>query len=444
MLEAKPSSTNDSAATLAATNVTREPTRLRDLSPQQWRSGIAAWLGWLFDGLDMHLYTVVATPFVAELLTRPGSPPVLENDPAVDYYGSVIQAAFLLGWALGGGFFGRIGDRLGRAHALMLTILTYAMFTGLSFFAQAWWHLFIFRFLAALGIGGEWAVGASLLSETWPRRWRPWMAAVLQSAVNCGVLLAMVAVKLLAAAEVPNRCVFLVGILPALVVLWIRRAVPEPEQWQTAKLHSAAQPGVLDLFRGKVCRTTLLIILVCAFSLTAHWAFMYWFQQHLRKLPDVASWTDAAKKHLATNAMILVMAASIVGNFLAALLARLLGYRRAIALVCVGYFLSMAATYGWPRTHESLFWWYVPLGISQGVFGLFTMYLPPLFPTLLRTTGAGFCYNIGRIAAAGGTVFFGLFNRIGDPRPALLYSCFLFLPAAAVALLLIEPPDETP
>jgi fucose permease len=254
----------------------------------------------------------------------------------------------------------------------------------------------------------------------------------------------MVAVKVLAFAEVPHRGVFLVGILPALVVLWIRRAVPEPEQWQTARSQSAAAlPGIADLFRGAVRRTTVLTILVCVFSLTAHWAFLYWYLQQLRKLPDLAGWTNAQKQHLATNAMILVMVASMVGNFVAAALARRLGYRRAIALLCLGYFLSMAATYGVVRSHESLFWWYVPLGMSQGVFGLFTMYLPPLFPTLLRTTGAGFCYNIGRIAAAGGTVFFGLFNRIGDPRPALLYSCFLFLPAAAVALLLTEPPDET-
>ena len=139
-----------------------EAARLRDLSPQQWKSGIAAWLGWLFDGLDMHLYVLVATPFVAELLE------VAEKDRLVGYYSSWIQAAFLFGWALGGGFFGRIGDRLGRSRALMLTILTYALFTGLSFFARTWWQLLIFRFLAALGIGGEWAVGASLLSETSP------------------------------------------------------------------------------------------------------------------------------------------------------------------------------------------------------------------------------------------------------------------------------------
>src|ERR1700740_2955947 len=185
-----------------------EAAHLRDLSPRQWKSGIAAWLGWLFDGLDMHLYVLVATPFVAELLGG-----VDPKDEAVKHCSSWIQAAFLIGWALGGGFFGRISDRLGRSRALMLTILTYALFTGLSYFAQTWWQLLVFRFLAALGIGGEWAVGAALLSETWPRRWRPWMAAVLQTGVNLGVMLAGLANFLLA--DRP-RSVFLVGVLPAL------------------------------------------------------------------------------------------------------------------------------------------------------------------------------------------------------------------------------------
>src|SRR5438105_4833067 len=206
-----------------ATPAGQEATRLRDLSPRQWKSGIAAWLGWLFDGLDMHLYVLVATPFVAELLGG-----LSETDPKVGEYGSWIQAAFLFGWALGGSFFGRVGDRLGRSRTLMLTILTYALFTGLSYFAQAWWQLLVFRFLAALGIGGEWAVGAALLSETWPRRWRPWLAAVLQTGVNLGVMLAVLAYYLLA--DYPKRTVFLVGILPALLVLWIRCAVPEPEE----------------------------------------------------------------------------------------------------------------------------------------------------------------------------------------------------------------------
>ena len=149
-----------------------EATHLRQITGRQWRSGAAAWLGWTFDGLDMHLYTLVAAPFVAQLLGAAST-----TDPSVGRYGSIIQGGFMLGWALGGGFFGRIGDRLGRARALSLTVLTYAAFTGLSFFAQTWWHLFIFRFLAALGIGGEWAIGASLLAETPLMKFLRWYRA---------------------------------------------------------------------------------------------------------------------------------------------------------------------------------------------------------------------------------------------------------------------------
>lgn len=412
-----------------------EVTRLRDLSPEQWKSGAAAWLGWLFDGMDMHLYTLVATPFVAELLA------VGPKEEIVRSRSSWIQAAFLLGWALGGGFFGRIGDRIGRSRALMLTILTYAIFTGISYFAQTWWQLFIFRFLAALGIGGEWAVGASLLSETWPRRWRPWIAAVLQTGVNIGILVACVAYWMLARA--PNRTVFLVGILPALLVLWIRRAVPEPEEWHAAKLNStAAEPVIADLFRGSVRRITVLTIVVCGLSLTAHWAFMFWFPQHLRNMPELAAWSDEQRNTFVSGAVMLVMLTSIVGNFLAAGIARLVGYRLAIASLFLAYFCAMMGTYSVPRGYQSLWYCLGVMGLCQGVFALFTMYLPPLFPTLLRTTGAGFSYNIGRVAAAFGTVFFGLFSKVGDFRLALLYAGCLFLPAGAIAFLLPDLSDE--
>lgn len=414
----------------------RTISRLGELSQQQWKSGIAAWLGWLFDGLDMHLYVLVAAPFVAELLGVTS-----QQDPLVGYYSSWIQAAFLVGWALGGGFFGRIADRLGRSRALMLTIFTYALFTGLSFVAQTWWQLLIFRFLAALGIGGEWAVGASLLSETWPRRWRPWMAAVLQTGVNLGVMLAGLTNFWLA--DYPKRTVFLVGILPALLVLWIRRAVPEPEEWHVAKQQSAyAEPDFLSLFRGSVRRTTLLTLIVCALALTAHWAFLFWHLQHLRSLPELSGWTDSAKSQLVSQAVWLVMLTSIIGNFLAGLIARWLNFRRAIAGLCVAYFLSMFATYYGPLDRHGLWYGFATIGLCQGVFALFTMYLPPLFPTLLRTTGAGFCYNFGRIAAGLGTVFFGLFSRVGDHRLALFYAGFLFLPAAGFAWLLPELPDH--
>src|SRR4051812_17992849 len=163
----------------------REATRLRELTPHQWKSGSAAWLGWMFDGLELHLYTLVATPLVVQLLAVSSA-----TDPQVKEKAAFIQGAFLIGWAVGGAFFGRLGDKLGRSRTLALTVLTYALCTGLCAFAQTWWQLMIFRFVAALGIGGEWAVGASLLSETWPRAWRPWLAAVLQTGVNIGVLAA--------------------------------------------------------------------------------------------------------------------------------------------------------------------------------------------------------------------------------------------------------------
>ena len=412
--------------------------RLRDLSSAQWKSGLAAWLGWLFDGLDMHLYTLVATPFVAALLNL--SDP---SDPRVRVYSSWIQAAFLLGWALGGGFFGRIGDRLGRSRALCLTILTYALFTGLSSVAQTWWHLLIFRFLAALGIGGEWAVGASLLSETWPRHWRSWIAAVLQSGVNVGILLASVAAYLMAGTN--PRLVFLVGVLPAWLVLWIRSEVPEPEEWkQAAATAGARPPSIGDLFQPGLRGTSILVILICSCSLTAHWAFMFWSQLHLYNLPDLAAWPESDRRKLVSFVMVLVMLTSILGNFVAAWLARVFGDRRTIAAMSLGYFFAMVATYAAPRDHTQLIVLLPGISVFSGFFALFTMYLPPLFPTLLRTTGAGFCYNIGRVASAVGTIVFGLISTVHDYRAALIAAGCLFLPSGLLALRLPDLGDDSP
>jgi MFS family permease len=412
-----------------------EARNLRELSPQQWKSGIAAWLGWTFDGLDMHIYTLVAAPFVATLLGLAGGDTA---NPLVREKSSWIQGAFLLGWALGGGFFGRIGDRLGRSRALSLTILTYALFTGLSAFAQTWWHLLIFRFLSALGIGGEWAVGSALLAETWPKAWRPWIAAVLQTGVNIGVLAACAAAWLMRG--IPERYVFLVGILPALMVFWIRRQVPEPEVWQSAKAQARThEPGVRDLFRGPVRRITLLSIGVCALGLSGWWAFMFWHPQHLMNLPALKTWTLAEKRGLVAVTFFLVIGVSVFGNFFAGFLARRMGYRWAIALMFIGFVVTALLAFlpEWDYRLLSRFW--LPLfGFWSGAFGLFTMFLPPQFPTLLRTTGAGFSYNIGRVVSAGGVVFFGLFQPVGDYRQTLLVCGLLFLPAAVIALYLPE------
>ena len=222
---------------------------------------------------------------------------------------------------------------MGRSRALMFTILTYATFTGMSYFAHAWWHLMIFRFLAALGIGGEWAVGASILSETWPSRWRPWIAAVLQTGVNIGNLLAtaLASLILLSWLKFDDRVVFLVGILPALLVLWIRHAVPEPEEWKAAKQNAAAeQPRFVHLFQGPVRRIT-----VDSHSGVRHVAFRALGIHVLVSAaaaaicPTCKRGPTAQRNGLASTGLALVMVHVDHRQFSGAgYLARLFGYRR--------------------------------------------------------------------------------------------------------------------
>ncbi|MDX2185590.1 MAG: MFS transporter [Opitutaceae bacterium] len=418
----------------------REPQRLSDLSPQQWRSGIAAWLGWLFDGLEMHLYTLVAAPLVVTLLGATST-----ADPAVKEKSAYIQAAFLVGWALGGAFFGRVGDRIGRSRALALTVLTYALCTGLCGLAQTWWQLMLFRFVAALGIGGEWAVGATLLAETWPRSWRPWMAAVLQTAVNLGILLAAAVVGLLSMLPTPpsERTVFFVGVIPALMVFWIRKKVPESEGWQRAEATAHPKVVLADLFRGGLARVTLHTMTVCALSLSGWWLFIFWHAQHLRMLLAAEGASGAVVTQRVSAAFFAVVLVSIAGNFFAGLLARRFGYPKAISAMLAALGLAMVGAFCVERSVSDLVWFWFPLvGFFSGVFSLFTMYLPPLFPTLLRTTGAGFCYNIGRLAAAAASLVFGWYAPVGDFRQALLLSSVLALAAAFLAVFLPRAREE--
>ncbi len=419
------------------------------ITDDQRRSGLAAWLGWMFDGLDMHLYTLVATPFVAALLQT--SP----RDPSVARYGAIINAGFLIGWACGGVIFGRLGDRIGRSRALCLTILTYAAFTGLSAASSQWWHLLIFRFLSALGIGGEWAVGASLLSETWPKSWRPWIASSLQSAVNVGVLVACFVGYLLEQSH--PRWLFLVGILPAGLVLWIRKSVPETADWIAARQadstkasgpridkNTSRSPSLGDLFHPPVSQVTWPTLVLCAVSLTGHWTFMFWQQAHLRSLSEVRLLSAAAQNHVVVIGVMWLMLGSVVGNFLAGALARFFGYRLAVLGMLLAYGASSFAAFSRDWSLLANYRWFTLIGVWQGVFALFTMWLPPLFPVLLRTTGSGFCYNAGRLAAAGGSIYFGIFARINDYRHALLYSSVLFaLASLAVPWMPTRSTSET-
>jgi len=423
----------------------KEASTLGELTPMQWKSGLAAWLGWLFDGLDSYLYILVAAPFVAELL---GIVDLKSKD--VSTKSAYIQGAFLVGWALGGAFFGWIGDRFGRSRTISLTILMYAAFTGLSAFAVNWQMLLVFRFLAALGIGGEWAAGSSLVSETWPRRWRPWVSSGLQSAYQIGILLASLTTFLMAGHP---RWVFLVGAVPALLTFWIRRAIPEPEEWHQAQKTQQEKPKIADLFRGPVLRITIMTVLVCSAALTTVWAFLFWSPQQLRKLSDVVSMTKEDRDHYISLVTALAMVVSIGGNFFAGMLARRFGYRAATSLMFFGGLVTLYMTYRVPHNHlDILPWLSAAHFFVQGVFGLFPLYVPPLFPTLLRTTGAGFCYNVGRLVAAFGTIWFATQVStsssskalMDDPGKALIMVGYIYIPAILIALMMPEPSKIEP
>ena len=184
---------------------------------------------------------------------------------------------------------------------------------------------------------------------------------------------------------------------------------------------------------------------LCALALTGHWAFLFWHLQHLRGVPEYRTLSPEIKSQLVSQAVWFVMLSSIAGNFFAAMIARLMTFRVAIMLLCCAYSAAMCATYAAPISVRWLWIGFIAIGICQSVFALFTMYLPPLFPTLLRTSGAGFCFNIGRIAAAAGTVLFGLVSKVGDHQRALFYAGLLFLPAAVLAWMLpTKSADDAP
>ena len=169
---------------------------------------------------------------------------------------------------------------------------------------------------------------------------------------------------------------------------------------------------------------------------------MFWQAQHVRSLPEVVALSGSQRDTLVATTFALIIGVSIVGNFVAGALARQMGWREAIIVMFGGFVGTTTLAFGAEHSLRALTnFWLPAVGFWSGVFGLFTMLLPPLFPTLLRTTGAGFCYNIGRIIAAFGTVFFGFISKVGDYRAALLYAGFLFVPAAVATLFLPRPRD---
>src|SRR6478735_3678305 len=234
---------------------------------------LAAFLGWMFDGMEMGIFPIVARPALKEM--SPLGMGGAELEAFIGFWMGWATALFLWGAAIGGIIFGWLGDRVGRVRAMSLSILCYSLFTGLSYFAAQPWHLPAFRFIAALGMGGEWALGVALVMEVWPKEKRPLMAALIGAASNVGFAMIASVEILFPAARDNWRVILLLGAAPALLTFVIRIFVPESERWQEAAKSGPAQP-LREIFRAPLLGRTAVAIVLASVVLIVTWGAIQW------------------------------------------------------------------------------------------------------------------------------------------------------------------------
>src|SRR5688572_13648252 len=399
-------------------------TGLWGMTGYQWTVVFAAWLGWGFDIFDGLLFNFIAPNVIPTLLGLPiGSP---EASAPTLWWTAALTSLLLLGWALGGTIFGRIADRIGRTRTLMLTMLLYSIGTALCAFAPNIWSLAIFRFIASLGIGGEWAAGAAMVAEVVPEKRRVEAGALLYTSAPFGLALATLVTYLVAGVwfkdqpEVSWRYVFLSGLIPAFFAIAVRYFIKEPDRWTALKDRTA--PKVRELFAPGIRAFTISGLITAITALITWWTCNAFLQVIASGLADVEAATrefDRAAT-LALRESWKAQAASwfnlggLIGTLLTVPAAKIMGRRAMFRIYFLVSAASIFAAFGPNVSPQFHIFMYFPIGLSVfGVFGSFTYYLPELFPTRLRGTGAGFCYNIGRIAAACGPFFVVSIARSG-------------------------------
>ncbi|MGQ0810323.1 MAG: MFS transporter [Nitrospiraceae bacterium] len=389
-------------------------------SSRSWRKGITsyqwlvlfvAWLGWVFDAMDATMYAIVLHPALEDLLRASGQGGHVSSEQ-IGWYGGIIFSIFLIGWAIGGIVFGIIADYFGRTKTLIATILIYALFTGLAALAQDWWHLAMYRFLTALGIGGEWAAGAAIVAETWPESKRAKAAGILQSAWAVGFFLA--ALFNLILKDYGWRVLFLVGVLPAFVALMVRWWVREPERWLRAQKQNR-EPGQTrvvhlgEIFRGKLRRATWVGSALAFVAVFGLWGSTNWAPTLVRTMPDLQGHGAATLAQDVSYAIMALNAGALFGYLGFGPLADRFGRRAVFAFMCAGSLIMLPVTYLLPQTYAGLLALLPILGFfNNGIFSGFPIYLPELYPTRLRATGAGFCFNAGRVLASASPFITGL------------------------------------
>ena len=390
-----------------------------------WLVLIAAFLGWMFDGLEMGIFPLVARPALQELLG-------VNTDAEIGKWMGYITALFLIGAAAGGLVFGWLGDRVGRVRAMALSILTYSVFSGLCYFATEAWHLGALRFVAALGMGGEWSLGVALVMECWPEKHRPMLAAAIGAAANIGFAVIAVAGRWIPREE--WRWVMLAGAAPALLTFFIRLFVPESEKWKASVRKDAASP-VAEIFAPGLVKTTLLAIAFSSIALIGTWGSVQWLPLWADKM------AGAQLPHAKADTQIVSALGAVVGCLIGPLIGGRFGRRPAyfalslLSLVFCGWLFRGVNTYG------ALFLVLVGfVGATTAAFyGWLPLYLPELFPTRVRATGQGVSYNSGRILAAAGALSMGQLMTAFDGSYARAGAVISLIYVAGLILIWFAP-----
>jgi MFS family permease len=402
------------------------------ISRGQWLALAAALLGWMFDGFEMGIFPPLSRTALVELLdlseeakratTAPEAAERLAArkrvDAVVGPWNGTIYAAFLVGAACGGWLFGWLGDSIGRVRAMVLSVLTYAIFTGLCGLAPTAWMLAALRFTAALGMGGEWALGVALVMELWPTQARVVLAGLIGAAANVGFMLA--AFLVMGSEAVGLKVAgggwrWLLGIcaFPALLTFFIRMFVPESEKWQHA-VQSGPRPSIVDIFAPSLWRRTLVAAGLAGIALVGTWGSVQW----------VPPWVSGvAGQQMANLAQICSGLGAVLGSFSGAVIGNQLTRRWAYFALCLGSLLSCALLFRYPLEDHRVsggstlwlaltYWPFMAVVFLVGFltaafYGWLPLYLPELFPTRVRATGQGFGFNAGRIVAAGGALTMG-------------------------------------
>ncbi|HVN80733.1 MAG TPA: MFS transporter [Terriglobia bacterium] len=404
--------------TKVASRVSVEGPWYSGMNRYHWWVLIVASLGWLFDTMGQRIFVLARGPAIESLLPM-GTP-----SAEIKFYSGLATAIFMLGWAFGGFYFGIMGDRWGRAKTMMITILCYSGFTGLSALSQHWWDFMLYRFLTGLGVGGEFAAGVTLVAEVMPERARAHALGILQTLSALGNIIA----SAMSFWVLPMgwRYLFVVGAFPALLVVPMFKRVKEPAAWQTMRAAVLAgekkrMGSMEDLFLDHRWRKNTIIGLILATSgVVGLWGIGFWTPELIREaLRDVSP--EARNWYVSMGTMLQDVGA-FFGIYAFTVVTSKVGRRPAFV---VSFLMGLAATifiFGWLR-HPSDIYWMIPiLGFCNlSVFGGYSIYFPELYPTRLRSTGVGFCYNVGRIIAAPGPFTLGyltvVFSSAGFGSP---------------------------